>query len=69
MADKITTDEFVTFVPRDGIPVRLARYGGTFVRVARYGGKTVTVSNHEGEAISVNREDELPEEIKEILGY
>ncbi len=61
--------DFVTFVPSGGIPVRLTRYGGTFVRLARAGGRLVTFSRYEGEAITVDREADLPDELKQTLGY
>jgi hypothetical protein len=69
MAEIFRPGEFVTFVPQRGIPVRLVRYGGTYVRVSRAGGKPVTYSKFEGEPIMVDCEAELPEELKEIMGY
>ena len=39
------------------------------LRVLKYGGKAVTLDKYEGTTISVSREDELPEDIKEIMGY
>ena len=69
MAGNFKPGEFITFVPQGGIPVRLVRYGGTYVRVLRTGGKAVTFSKYEGEPINVDRETDLPEELKEMLGY
>ena len=69
MADEFTPGEFVTFVRQGGIPVSIVRYGGTYVRVARYGGKQVTFVSYGGTPISVDKEAELPEDIKETLGF
>ena len=69
MADSITTGDNVTFVPYGGIQVTIVRDGGTFVRVLSYGGKQVTYVRSGGAPISIDREAELPEFVKEELGY
>jgi hypothetical protein len=69
MADQITSGEYGTFVRAGGIPVTIVRYGGTFVRVVFYGGKPVTYVRSGGQEISIPMEAELPEFVKEDLGY
>jgi hypothetical protein len=69
MADQVSSGEYVTFVPQGGIPVTIVRYGGTFVRVVFYGGKPVTYVRSGGQQVSVPAEAELPEFVKEELGY
>jgi hypothetical protein len=68
MPDEIKPGEFVTFVRQGGIPVSIVRYGGTYVRIASSGGKLVTYASYGGTPVSVDREDQLPEDIKEMLG-
>jgi hypothetical protein len=69
MVENLFTGEFVTFIPIGGLPVSIVRYGGVYVRVSRYGGKPVTFVPHGGKPISIDREAELPEDIKEQIGY
>jgi hypothetical protein len=69
MADQISSGEYVTFVPYGGIPVTIVKYGGIFVRVVSYGGKQVTYVRSGGAEIAIPREAELPEFVKEELGY
>jgi hypothetical protein len=69
MVEKLLTGEFVTFVPYGGLPVSIVRYGGIYVRVTRYGGKQVTYVPHGGTPITIDREAELPEDVKEQVGY
>jgi hypothetical protein len=69
MAEQVLSGEYVTFVRSGGIPVTIVRYGGTFVRVVFYGGKQVTYVRSGGQEISIPMEAELPEFVKEELGY
>jgi hypothetical protein len=69
MAEKLLTGDFVTFSPYGGLPVSIVRYGGTYVRVLRYGGKQVTYVPNGGTPITIDREAELPEEVKQQIGY
>ena len=62
MADSVLSGEYVTFVRQGGIPV-------TIVRVISYGGKPVTFVRSGGVEISIDREAELPEFVKEEIGY
>jgi len=39
------------------------------VRVLKFGGKAATLDKYEGIPISVDREEELSEDTKEIMGY
>jgi len=76
MTDVFAPGEFATFVKQGGKlnpcpSLRGAKRRGnlTFVCVLKYGGKAVTLDKYEGTPISVDREDQLPEEVKEIMGY
>jgi hypothetical protein len=69
MPDQIRSGEYITFVHQGGIPVTIVKYGGIYVRVTSYGGKAVTFVRSGGTLISIGMEAELPEEIKEELGY
>lgn len=69
MADSILSGEYITFVRQGGIPVTIVRGKGIFVRVASYGGKPVTFVRSGGVEISIDREAELPEFVKEEIGY
>jgi hypothetical protein len=69
MAENLLTGEFITFIPRGGLPVSIVRYGGIYVRVTRYGGKQVTYVPYGGTPITIDREAELPEDVKEQIGY
>ncbi len=69
MPDNISSGEYITFVRYGGIPVTIVRHGGTFVRVTSFGGKQVTYVRNGGTPIYVDREAELPEDVKEDLGY
>ncbi len=69
MADEIRSGEYITFVRYGGTPVSIVRQGGTFVRVTQYGGKPVTFVRSGGTPVFVERVAELPEEVKEELGY
>ena len=69
MAENLLTGEFVTFIPHGGLPVSIVHYGGVYVRVTRYGGKQVTYVPYGGTPITIDREAELPEEVKEQIGY
>jgi hypothetical protein len=69
MAENLLTGEFVTFIPQGGLPVSIVRYGGIYVRVTRYGGKQVTHVPYGGTPITIDREAELPEDVKEQIGY
>lgn len=69
MAASVSSGEYVTFVRQGGIPVTLVRDRGTFVRVIGYGGKPVTLVRSGGVEISIDREAELPEFVKEEIGY
>ncbi len=59
MPKQIRSGEYISFVGQGGIPVTVVRYGGLFVRVISYGGTPISVDN----------ELDLPEEIREDLGY
>jgi hypothetical protein len=67
--DQIASGEYVTFVAVGGIPVTVVRYGGTYVRITSYGGIQVTYVKYGGNPITVDTERELPEEVKEEMGY
>jgi hypothetical protein len=69
MTEKLLTGDFVTFVHFGGLPVSIVRYGGTYVRILRYGGKQVTYVPNGGTPITIDREAELPEDVKEQIGY
>ncbi len=69
MPDQIRSGEYISFVRQGGIPVTIVKYGGLYVRVVSYGGKPVTFVRSGGTPISVDMEAELPEEIKEEIGY
>lgn len=69
MAEDLLTGDFVTFVPHGGLAVSIVRYGGVYVRVTRYGGKQVTYVPYGGTPITIDREAELPEDVKELIGY
>jgi len=69
VTDQVLSGEYVTFVAQGGIPVTVVRYGGTYVRITSYGGKQVTYVKYGGAPITVDTERELPEEVKEEMGY
>jgi hypothetical protein len=69
MPDEFFPGEFVTFVRQGGIPVSIVRYGGVYVRITRSGGKSVTFNQFGGTPITVDNERELPEEVREALGF
>jgi hypothetical protein len=69
VSDQIKSGEYITFVAQGGIPVSVARYGGTYVRITSFGGKQVTFVKFGGVPITVDTERELPEEVKEEMGY
>jgi hypothetical protein len=69
MADEIQSGEYITFVQDGGTPVTIVHFGGVFVRVISYGGKLVTCVQSGGTPISVDIEAELPEDVKEEIGY
>jgi hypothetical protein len=69
MADQVFSGDTITFVRQGGVPVTVVRRGGIFVRVASSGGKPVRYVPHGGALITVERESELPEDVKEQIGY
>jgi hypothetical protein len=69
MAKEIRSGEYITFVREGGTPVTIVHYGGIFVRVTSYGGKMVTCVRSGGTPISVDIEAELPEYVKDEIGY
>jgi hypothetical protein len=69
MADEIRSGEYVTFVPQGGVPVTIVRYGGIYVRVISYGGTPVTYVKYGGQPIGLDSEMNLPDDVKEELGY
>jgi hypothetical protein len=69
MPDQIHSGEYVSFVRQGGVPVTIVKYGGLYVRVISYGGKPVTFVRSGGTLISVDLEAELPEDVKEEIGY
>jgi hypothetical protein len=69
MAEEIRSGEYITFVRDGGVPVTIVHYGGVFVRVTSFGGKLVTCVKSGGTQISVDIEAELPEDVKEEIGY
>jgi hypothetical protein len=69
MPDQIRSGQYVSFVGQGGISVTVVRYGGVFVRVTSDGGTPVTYVKYGGTPISVDNEMDLPEEVREELGY
>lgn len=69
MAQELRSGEYVTFVRQGGIPVTVVRSGGTYVRVTPHGGTLVTNVRYGGIRVYVDNERELPEEVKEDIGY
>ncbi len=69
MPDQIRSGQYVTFVGQGGIPVTVVRYGGIYVRVTSDGGTPVTYVKYGGTPISVDNEMDLPEDVRDDLGY
>ena len=69
MVEEILSGEYITFVQDGGTPVTIVHNGGVFVRVTSFGGKQVTCVQSGGTPISVDIEAELPDDVKEEIGY